>query len=103
MPLNNNYLLNNQCPQPGGMFPYLLGMGEMPPPFNQDLAVALTNHMLDDPNLGPAFRLDPNINQQLQMQPVPQMLPTPQNAPANFAGMWSIFFRLAHSCQNSCQ
>ena len=114
MPCNKNYLINNnQCPQPGGMFPYLLGMGEMPPLCNQDFAVALTNHMLDNPNQGPTFMLDPNIDLQLQMQPVPQIPPAPQNTQANLAGMvdflafevydWPFLSRLAHSCQNSYQ
>lgn len=36
----------------GGMAAYLLGMGPMPPPQPQDLAVAMANHMLDNPHAG---------------------------------------------------
>ena len=40
--------------QPGQMAAYLLGMGPMPPPTQEEIAVATANYLLDNPNPGPA-------------------------------------------------
>ena len=56
---NNNYqntYYNNQRRQPGQMAAFLLGMGPLPPPQPQDVAVALANHMLDHPD-----NIDPQL------------------------------------------
>ena len=58
--------------------------------------MALTNHMLNNANQGPAFMLNPSIDPQLKMQPIPQILSTPQNTQANLAGMWLIFLPLRY-------
>lgn len=81
---NNHFVHNNQHRQPGGMAAFLLGMGEMPPPRNQDIAVAMANHMLDNQFQGPvnAIVQDENINHELRMP-----LPLPPAAQVDFAGM----------------
>lgn len=54
---NAYYNFNAQQRQPGQMAAYLLGMGPMPPPQPEEVAVALANHALDypDANLNPQF------------------------------------------------
>ena len=61
---------NYNFPQPrngGGMAAYLLGMGPMPPPRPQDVAVAMANHLLDHsaPGLHDNDNDEENIDPQL--------------------------------------
>ena len=50
---NPNYNFPPTQPRnPGGMAAYLLGMAPMPPPRPQDIAVAMANRMLDNPDAG---------------------------------------------------
>jgi len=92
MPDNPNYNLP-QPHQPGSMAPYLLGMGEMPPPRRQDFAVAMANHLLDNQNqvyrqvAGAASDSDEeNID--------PQLRGLPQHCAA--AGTLSIYYICLH-------
>jgi hypothetical protein len=65
--------------QPGQMAAYLLGMGPMPPPTQQELAVATANHMLDNVLApGPANFHDNNGEQNIDPQ-----LCTQQAVPMN--------------------
>ena len=54
----------------GGVAAYLLGMGPMPPPQPQDIAVGMANHLLDHQAAGPGLDddADENIDPQLQGQ-----------------------------------
>ncbi|KAF8811481.1 hypothetical protein BYT27DRAFT_7277025 [Phlegmacium glaucopus] len=65
--------------QPGEMAAYLLGMGPMPPPTQQEIAVAAANRMLDNATPGPANIHDDlreeNIDPQLRTQQVTQVDP----------------------------
>ena len=67
------------CHQPGEMAAYLLGMGPMLPPTQQEIAVAAANHMLDNATPGPANIRDAlreeNINPQLCTQQFAQVDP----------------------------
>ena len=60
--------------QPGQLAAFLLGMGPMPPLTQQELALAATNHMLENAIPGPANVHDDdgeeNIDPQLRTQQV---------------------------------
>ena len=60
------------------MAAFLLGMGPMPPPTQQELAVAAANHLLDNVTPGPANVHDDNGEENIDPQ-----LRTQQVAPAN--------------------
>ena len=47
------------------MAAYLLGMGPMPSPQLQDVAVAMANHLLDNPNAAVPAIADENIDPRL--------------------------------------
>ncbi|KAF8799498.1 hypothetical protein BYT27DRAFT_7176287 [Phlegmacium glaucopus] len=61
------------------MAAFLLGAGPMPPPTQQEIAVAMANHMLDNATPGPANvgnnNADENINPELRSQPIPEGYP----------------------------
>ena len=66
---NPTYYRNRQ---PGQLASFLLGMGPMPPPTQQEIAVAAANRMLDNMTPGPADvrdnEGDENIDPQLRIQ-----------------------------------
>jgi hypothetical protein len=56
--LYNNPNYNRSQPrQPGGMAAYLLGMGEMPAPHPEEIAVAMFNRAMDNPD----ENIDPHL------------------------------------------
>ena len=71
--MSNNFYPNpsyyREHRQPGQMAAYLLGMGPMPPPTQQEIAVATANYLLDNNNPGPPNVLDDNgeIDPQLRL------------------------------------
>lgn len=64
--------------QPGQMAAFLLGMGPMPPPTQQELALATANHVLDNPIPGRANVHDDNGEENIDPQ-----LRTQQDIPVN--------------------
>jgi len=71
-----NHTYNREHRQPGQLAAFPLGMGPMPPPTQQELAVATANHMLDNATPGPANvhvgeeKIDPQLHTQLHTQQV---------------------------------
>ncbi len=67
--------------QPGQLAAYLLGMGPMPPPTQQEIAVAAANYMLDNPAgpPGPPFHRD---NNEFEDQNIDPQLRPQQAGPA---------------------
>jgi hypothetical protein len=65
-------LMYRERRQPGQLAAFLLGMGPMPPPTQQELAIAAANHMLDNAAPGPANDTsgEENIDPQLRTQQV---------------------------------
>jgi hypothetical protein len=80
---NSNYNFPQQPRQPGGMAAYLLGMGEMPPPCPQDIAVALFNRAIDNPGFDAAAGADDHDEDDEDENIDPQLmgLPHTQAAP----------------------
>ena len=56
---------------PGEAAAYLLGMGPTPPPQPQDVAAAMANHLLDNPDAAVLGAADENIGQASELSITP--------------------------------
>ena len=64
----------NRC-EPGQLAAFLLGMSPMPPPTQQEIAVAAANRMLENPGSADVHddEGDENIDPRLRVQPTHQV------------------------------
>lgn len=89
--LNPTYY-HERC-QPGQMAAYLLGLGLMPPPTQQEIqvAVAAANYLLDSPIPGPEPANVPNDNKDEKIDPQLRNLQLPQlNPPQGKFRRWMM-------------